>query len=282
MSPLVLLVEDRQEALEQKRELFAEVGCAVIGVASSDDAIRQLWSSPLVGAVYTDIDLDPEEAFDVSGIQLMQYLKKVRPDLPVIGYSGRFGSGELEDAVVGQFDAWYPRGTLTAEGLEDSIRDVKRRAEAYSADRAKRAYEKLRSLQEAHNIDVTVFDNYLAMLPNSQYEVEQVLVDSGYEALIVHGLGGEADDSGHPLAGSGATAHFKVPMVLWVCERDGAHEAEVLGFPQLYAEGSSQEEAVASLVELVALFAFDLAGGGAVGGVAQELQEFLGRVLEVR
>ncbi len=276
----MLLVEDREETLDQKRSLFEEIGCGVIAVSNSDDAIKQIWSSPLIGAVYTDIDLDPEQDFDISGVNLMQYLRKTRPGLPVIGYSGRFASGELDGRITDQFDAWYPRGALTAEQMENALLDVQQRALQYTQERRAEADARLRTLQEKYSIDRSLLDEYLGLLPNRRYEVEQVLAASGYEALVVHG-GADAESRLIDIRGARRYGTLNVPIVLWVRFGDDEVEVEVLGFPQLYAAAETEDLALAQVIDLMLLYALDLEGDDPVGGVAAELRQFLQRAVSL-
>jgi CheY-like chemotaxis protein len=111
--PRILIVDDDERARQVARDSFADRGCEVVTVADSDEAVRELRSSPGVHLLFTDVRLSDRENDD-SGMQLGDYVKKIRPDVPVVVYSTHFYENELDAALDTsareRFDVVLPRG----------------------------------------------------------------------------------------------------------------------------------------------------------------------------
>src|SRR6266542_1408359 len=93
--PVVLLVEDDRDALVIRKELFETGGFVAYGVQTAEAAKREVRAAPMIDIVVTDINLDPDSAFDTSGVDLAQYLRTEAPGLPIVGYSAVFAEGQL-------------------------------------------------------------------------------------------------------------------------------------------------------------------------------------------
>jgi len=268
-NPVVLLVENDAQNLDLRRQLFEAADCTVLGVTNSDDAIREVWSSPLVSLVVTDINLSDTDTKDMSGLALMHYLAEAREGLPVAGYSGHFAERAIPKEDRDRFVRWYKRGSLTAGAIEQSVRDLRDEAVKYQERRRADAEERLTELRVKHGIDASTLDTYRSLLPNRLYEVEQILAASGFEALAV---------ATGPPRKAGAAPWPRVPVLFWIRSSDDGVEAEVFGVPQLYGVGKTQDEAVALALELMVLFYTDLRADTNSLYHAAELRDFLFRV----
>lgn len=105
--PVILVVEDDPEALDQRTDLLSTLRSAPIGKPSEDEA-REVILELSVDLVLTDIRLGTPQD-DRSGIDLARYVKSIYPDLPVIGYSARVADNELSPAEKEVFDEVWPK-----------------------------------------------------------------------------------------------------------------------------------------------------------------------------
>jgi CheY-like chemotaxis protein len=99
----VLLVEDEMLISEMVAEVLAEHGFEVHAVATAKDALRHLTCGAPCDILFTDINL----AGGMDGAVLAQIAREMRPDLPVVYASGRFGRIEELKAVPGS--AFLPK-----------------------------------------------------------------------------------------------------------------------------------------------------------------------------
>jgi CheY-like chemotaxis protein len=80
--PLILCVEDDEIYLDLRKAVLKAQGYDVIGVTSTEDALRTLRKAP-VSCTIADHMLRGE-----SGIEIAGEMKKIKPDVPIILYSG--------------------------------------------------------------------------------------------------------------------------------------------------------------------------------------------------
>jgi two-component system, cell cycle sensor histidine kinase and response regulator CckA len=80
--PRVLYVEDNHLVREITRELLAESGREIVAVSSAEDALRAFQNYPF-DVLVTDLSLPA-----MSGVELIQSVQRIRPDIPVILASG--------------------------------------------------------------------------------------------------------------------------------------------------------------------------------------------------
>jgi two-component system, response regulator PdtaR len=85
--PFVLVVEDEILIAEMVRDILTEYGFAVDAVSNAADALRYLSGDQPVDVMFTDINLPG----DMDGAVLAQKARAMRPDLPVVFASGRWG-----------------------------------------------------------------------------------------------------------------------------------------------------------------------------------------------
>lgn len=106
--PVILVVEDNPEALEQRTELLATLDAKPIGLLSGDEAREEILNS-VVDLILTDIRLKDEPWDDRSGVSLARYAKDLYPTLPVIGYSAWLVDDDLEPSEREVFDEVWPK-----------------------------------------------------------------------------------------------------------------------------------------------------------------------------
>ena len=80
--PLILCVEDEVVALAIRKKVLEQDGYNVIGVTGAADALTTLRESP-VCAIIADHMLR-----GTTGIELAKEMKKMKPDVPIILFSG--------------------------------------------------------------------------------------------------------------------------------------------------------------------------------------------------
>lgn len=85
--PCVLLVEDEALICEMVREALIDNGYSVQAAANAVEAMAHLSSPETVDVLFTDINLPGE----MDGAQLAEQARGVRPALPVVFASGRWG-----------------------------------------------------------------------------------------------------------------------------------------------------------------------------------------------
>lgn len=130
--PKVLVVEDNARALELRVDALRDAGCEVIGVRSHLDATRELTTLGTIDLVLTDIHFGSVLG-DQSGIDLARYIRRMFPEMPVVGYSAYFADGDLgEHAEV--FDAVWTKGAR--QDIDRMIHDSVDRARRYQSIRA--------------------------------------------------------------------------------------------------------------------------------------------------
>ena len=113
--PLVLCVEDETTALSIRKKVLQQAGYKVIGVTSAGAAMQVLQEFP-VCATIADHMLQ-----GTTGTELAKKMKKLKPDVPIILFSGSLP--ERLDAV----DVYISKGEPTAEFLR-IVRAVVERA----------------------------------------------------------------------------------------------------------------------------------------------------------
>ena len=93
----VLLVEDEFLLSDMLTEVLSEHGFEVHAVANAKDALRHLTCGSPCDVLLTDINL----AGSIDGAALARLARELRPNLPVVYASGRYGRIEELDAVKG-------------------------------------------------------------------------------------------------------------------------------------------------------------------------------------
>jgi CheY-like chemotaxis protein len=99
--PLVLCVEDNTIYLELRKAVLTKEGYNVIGVTGSDDALATLREAPVCCTI-ADHMLSGK-----TGTELAREMKRVRPDVPIILFSGTLPE------KLGNIDVYVNKGEPT-------------------------------------------------------------------------------------------------------------------------------------------------------------------------
>jgi CheY-like chemotaxis protein len=94
-APTVLLVEDEELISNLVAEWLGERGFAVKELASADAALDYLDAGGEADVLFTDVNLPG----GMDGAELAKRARALRPDLPIVYASGRYGYGDLGRVV---------------------------------------------------------------------------------------------------------------------------------------------------------------------------------------
>jgi CheY-like chemotaxis protein len=112
--PLILCVEDSPAHLTLRKKVLEREGYNVIGVTAAADAVKTLREAP-VCATITDYMLQ-----ESSGTELAKEMKKIKPNVPIILFSGT-----VPQSLEG-VDVYISKGEPTTTFL-DIVREVVQR-----------------------------------------------------------------------------------------------------------------------------------------------------------
>jgi CheY-like chemotaxis protein len=112
--PLILCIEDDPVSLTLRKKVLERDGYTVIGVTASADALTAPRKSP-VCAIISDHMLH-----GTTGTELAKQMKKIKPDVPIILFSGA-----MPDRLAG-VDVYVNKGEPTAKFL-NIVREVVQR-----------------------------------------------------------------------------------------------------------------------------------------------------------
>lgn len=112
--PLILCIEDDPNHLILRKKVLERDGYTVIGVTTEADALKTLREAPVCATIADHM------LRGTTGTQLAKEMKKIKPDVPIILFSG--SAPEHFDGV----DVFINKGQPTAEFL-GIVRDIVRR-----------------------------------------------------------------------------------------------------------------------------------------------------------
>lgn len=115
--PIALIVEDNEQSLSIRRSLLETTGFKVVSARSKEEALAQLRHKPVVDLVIIDINLDPLNPDDKSGLELAQQLRDFSIELPIIGYSAMFSDGEVNEDQLLVFQQYLAKGSSQPDDL---------------------------------------------------------------------------------------------------------------------------------------------------------------------
>jgi len=227
----VLVVDDDDRSRELATERFAELDCQVIAVEDPDDAVWEIRSSPGFDLLFTDVRLrDDDDEDDTSGMRLGEYVKSVRPEIPVAIYSTKFREGELDQVVRAKtdfsFDLVLSRGgTSWHEGtaLDECVRLA-------SDFRDKRFEAALSHQEDAPQSQIKVMREFVVGRSPGRSS-DDVLKESGYTLRLLDVRHGD----------------LRGPIAVWVLEQNDRVSAELYQRPHIHAVGRSLKEALDKL-----------------------------------
>jgi CheY-like chemotaxis protein len=94
-APTVLLVEDEQLISHLVADWLGENGFAVRELATADAALDYLGAGGEADVLFTDVNLPG----GMDGAELAKRARQIRPDLPIVYASGRYGYRDLGGLV---------------------------------------------------------------------------------------------------------------------------------------------------------------------------------------
>jgi CheY-like chemotaxis protein len=95
IQPTVLLVEDEVLISRLVADRLSGRGFAVHAIATGDEALQYIGDGGEVDVLFTDVNLPGA----IDGAELAQRARQLRPDLPIVYASGRYGSCDIGPLV---------------------------------------------------------------------------------------------------------------------------------------------------------------------------------------
>jgi CheY-like chemotaxis protein len=92
----VMLVDDESALLTVGKAILSTLGIEVLTASSGEDALQQLQQAAAQQALPSVILLDLTMPGGMSGLDTMDHIAKMLPEVPVIACSGFFGDGAEE------------------------------------------------------------------------------------------------------------------------------------------------------------------------------------------
>lgn len=231
--PLVLLVEDDDRSRELMQEAFTDQDCKVIAVADPDQAVFEMRSAPGIDLLVSDVKLRADDD-DTSGMRLGEYLKNIRPDIPVALYSSIFYENQLDSALDGdtrtRFDIVLPRGgpkwsdEHVLDGCVELARQYRDRRFAQAS-----AYD-----DSGPEASITVMREF-TVGASAERSSDEVLQSSGYTLRLLDVRYGG----------------LRGPIAVWVLERDGHVSAELYQNSSVHSVGATVAEALNRLARVL-------------------------------
>ncbi len=115
----ILVVDDEKALLEAEMDILERLGYEVLGTTSAVEALKMFQEHPdSFDLVYTDMTMP-----DMTGLTLAKNIMEVRPDLPVILYSGHRGLAENNEIGKSGIKAFLTKPIILEE-LAGTIRAV--------------------------------------------------------------------------------------------------------------------------------------------------------------
>lgn len=302
LTPVVLIVEDREDSLKIRRATLESEGFVAIGVRSEKEALRELIASPSVDLVLADINLDTSVPTDTSGLSLAKKLRKSMKRLPIIGYSGVFSEGDISQEDLKVFNDYFATGSSTAEQLGRHISDWRRLALRYRRWRAKEASKLVESFSQQQELGKIEGKDFVLLRklipfgfpygPNVEIKpstkrdlpeealttpdsIDEVLQTAGYRLFLIEpgNLRPRVADRTCPIV---------APVILWISRQESVSIAEVFGHSYLYSHGNTDEKAIEAVLLLMDTYYSLLVEENplvkSLGPEAKRLQNFLKHV----
>lgn len=254
--PIALIVEDNKEYLEEFRDMCKHAEYQPIAVTTYDDAYREFRATPAIDVVFTDVNLDPDDRNDQSGLRLAVEIKRQRPGIHVIGISGRFGEGEMPEVDRAAFSAFIQK----AEGYDktlDFIKQWKPKALEYRRSRIEQSKKDVEKLHKVYKLNrgegARVADEPVPADPPTQDSDHGGNVSDWLKEERGEGFGFQSDvAAGYTLEDdAGTPARTIAPIELWLLEEDGYFVAELRNHAMLYAESDTKDDAIHALILLM-------------------------------
>jgi DNA-binding NarL/FixJ family response regulator len=241
----VLVVDDDDENRELSEEIFATSEVRAVGASTKSQAERELIAHPGIDAISLDVSLRSAGG-DKEGAELAVQIRRLRPELPIVGYSAYFDEGDLSPEERAAFTTYYHRGGST-DDIREYVNRCREEGLRYRQHRRELFEEQLSQLERAGQLSEREYSvlRSFAPAPGDEMSIEQALRSAGYRVEVIL-----------PSPPPGTRYLPRRPFVVWTRPVDGSDEfeAEVFGQPALYGLGSTAGEAVQRLVEVFWLF----------------------------
>ena len=255
-NPVALLLEDKPELLKAKQNLFTVSGFQAICVRTAAEALREFIATPAVDIIVADLNLDPDNERDLSGVDVAHKIREMRPDVPIVAVSGHIET--LSTAQKQPFtDSLIKGKRLSLPDYDAMIEKWRCDAIAYRERRtssSKRAVEALEAHEVPPPVDYEVLREFLPgrqttakpqRRPNSVASADEVLREAGWWLQLIQA----GKNVGN---GVRTTTRTQLAVLIWLRKEDADHIAVLHGFSFLSCRGSEPAEAVEKLLKLMA------------------------------
>jgi len=250
LTTLALVVEDNEGTRRSFSDLLRASGVTPVVAGDLKSAIREVKGSPGFHLILADINLDPTNPRDKSGIVLARHIRHLDKSIPIVGYSSAVAEGQLSQEELAMFTDYYGKGAGSGAAQKTQrIEGWKTLAENYRATREQRAREQLRDLRERYPASQSEFSTLRFLIPTKSGSVEggmteELLRAAGYRIRIVE------RGALRPLIDE-TSARIAAPIMFWLRDDADAMVAEVYGYPELYSYGENEEDAIQSVLLLM-------------------------------
>lgn len=259
--PVALLIEDKPDLLRARQNLFNVSGFQAICVSSACEALREFIATPAVDIIIADINLDSENAADVSGVDVAATIREMRPDLPIVAVSGQVDS--LRDVQTRPFTDILVKGKrLTLPDFDAKLDQWRQDAIAYRERRSlsgKRAIEALEAIEDFQPVDYEVIREFLpgrqttAAQPEQQPEQARRTVPSPEEVLRDAGWWLQLIQAGKSVAGDSIrNSRTRLAVLVWIKCDEPDYVAVLHGFSSVSYRARTPEDAVEGLFKIMA------------------------------
>lgn len=251
--PTILLVEDRPTIRDLYARVFQDAGARVLSAADAQDAYevyrRQAFE---ISALVTDVRLESDSMFDISGIALAARIAEVDPDLPLYGLTAF--EPHIGEAVLHQVLRKTVRDSDDPASIYKHVPRIIDTAQRYDDARFGNIPEELLQLKAKYRISAVDFERLisswrigdlgrLALLAwhDSQFEpieTERADAPSGGRTIRFVARGSNVD--GH--------AVLQQDMAAVTRATPSGFLAELYGMPLIFAHGDTPEGAITALL----------------------------------
>ncbi|HKV91674.1 MAG TPA: response regulator [Candidatus Angelobacter sp.] len=143
---VALVVDDSAASLKTRTQLLQASGFTVFGATTFDTALRAVDEEP-VDIIVTDINLDPKQPTDKSGIDFARRVRHLNQRIPIVGYSAFFAENELTPTELKVFDTYLPKGAVGIREIAQHISNWRVLAASYRILRKKPSFDPLNLLR---------------------------------------------------------------------------------------------------------------------------------------
>lgn len=236
--PLVLVVEDDDQARELRGSSLSTAGMAVIPVPDRESALACLRDGPAVDLIVTDIDLGNGD--ERGGLELARtVLSGYDADVPVVAYSGRYYDEDLSAEDIRLFRLHQTKGQLSRRRIVQFERECFELANEHRSKRLRRSTAAKEAQSRLGSATVTK----QLTLTGSFDEIENALASLNYELRLI------SSDAFKALAST---------VAVWMRIGPDAVEVQVCGQPYLHWSAPAEREAIEGLVHVMVGYASDL------------------------